>query len=188
MLPAILLALHSGCGSAPAIPESEARAMKAALMPADDLVAAHNRWRERFKVQKLEWSATAAQVAQSWADTLSTENCEMRHNPDPARRKGFGENIYRYWSTKAYDGYQRDSDTVVDRWGGEEQWYDSQSHECEAPEGAGCAHFTQLVWQYSTHVGCGRARCDKSEVRVCNYFPRGNMENVEPFAADGSGS
>lgn len=180
---ALSASLVIACGGSPEKPSKPVRPAISNEEPSGmkGIVEAHNFWRRKMDVGELAWSGTAAEVAQSWAEQLATEACEMRHNPDPARRKAFGENIYRYWSSRAYDGFRRDPRTVVDRWGAEGQWYDDETHTCDAPEGATCGHYTQLVWQYSTHVGCGRARCEKSEVWVCNYFPRGNYEGVDPY-------
>jgi len=44
-----------------------------------------------------------------------------------------------------------------------------------------CGHFTQVISTYSTHVGCGRARCETAEVWVCNYSPPGNYKGVPPY-------
>ena len=63
----------------------------------------------------------------------------------------------------------------------EGRWYDRDTHTCNAPPGSVCGHFTQVVSTYSTHVGCGRARCKTAEVWVCNYAPPGNYKGVRPY-------
>ena len=35
--------------------------------------------------------------------------------------------------------------------------------------GAVVAHFTQLMWECSSFVGCAKASCSDAEVIVCNY-------------------
>lgn len=147
----------------------------------NEMLIAHNRWRKTVPVPPLQWSRAAANQALAWASQLAAESCQMRHNPDPARKKRFGENIYAYWNSSPYDGWRRSADEVVTKWGEETQWYDDDTHECNAPRGKTCGHYTQLVWQYSRHVGCARARCDAAEVWVCNYEPRGNYLGVKPY-------
>jgi pathogenesis-related protein 1 len=145
------------------------------------LVAAHNYWRREVGVGDLQWSADAARVAQKWADDLKAENCPMRHNLAPERKKYFGENVYRYWRTSPYPPFYRNSKYVTDAWGAESLWFDGSANSCHAPEGGTCGHYTQVVWAYSKLVGCGHAHCGASEVWVCEYFPRGNYIGVRPF-------
>ncbi len=142
----------------------------------------HNRWRRVVGAPDLVWSAQAAQQAQRWADQLAREQCEMRHNPDPARRQHYGENIYRYWRSAPYAPWKRKAPYVVDAWAAEAQWYDLATGRCDAPEQASCGHYTQLIWATSQAVGCGRAHCGSSEVWVCNYAPRGNYVGLHPLA------
>lgn len=145
------------------------------------MIGAHNVWRREVGAPDLVWSAEAARWAQAWADELSKAECQVRHNPDPARREAYGENIYFYWSSRPYEGYRRDPATVVRSWADEQQWYDEENNQCNAPAGKTCRHYTQVVWSRSTAVGCGRARCDAAEVWVCNYSPRGNVIPVRPY-------
>lgn len=145
------------------------------------MVEAHNRWRLQVGTPPLGWSKAAAVVAQAWADELAQQGCQIRHSPGDERRTAWGENIYSYWRGGAYAGYRKSPEFVVDRWAGEGQWYDPKTHGCSAPPGAVCGHFTQVVSTYSTHVGCGRARCRSAEVWVCNYSPPGNYRGVNPY-------
>ncbi|CAM1298010.1 Uncharacterised protein r2_g736 [Pycnogonum litorale] len=39
-------------------------------------------------------------------------------------------------------------------------------------------HFTQIIWQKTTDIGCGIAACDGGSIIItCNYGPRGNFGN-----------
>lgn len=158
-----------------------------ALMPNGEpvefagMLEAHNRWRTQVGTPPLGWSQAAAAVAQQWADELAQRGCEIRHSPGDERRTLWGENIYSYWRGGAYEGYRKTPEFVVDRWAAEGQWYDPATHGCSAPPGKVCGHFTQVVSTYSTHVGCGRARCESAEVWVCNYAPPGNYRGVNPY-------
>ena len=186
---ALLLGLLAACAgggdSRPAQQRQAAPRGAAAAAPlpqptADALLEAHNRWRKTIPVPPLRWSSEAADQALIWAATLD-EGCRMRHNPDPVRKKRFGENLYAYWASSPYQGYRATPEQVVRRWAEESKWYDATTHRCHAPKGKTCGHYTQLVWTYSKSVGCARAHCNTSEVWVCNYTPRGNMIGVAPY-------
>lgn len=145
------------------------------------MVEAHNRWRRQVHTPDLSWSNAAAQVAQAWADELARRDCQVSHSPGDERRLIWGENVYSYWRGGRYEGWRKTPEFVVDRWASEGQWYDPETHECNAPSGSVCGHFTQVVSTYSTHVGCARARCPSAEVWVCNYAPPGNYKDVPPY-------
>lgn len=146
------------------------------------LLAAHNRWRAEVGTPPLHWSDAAAQRAQAWAEILAGErDCAIAHNPGPGSAGLWGENVYGYRRGGDYPGWRRWPSQVVDFWAGERQWYDAASHRCQAPAGETCGHYTQVVSTYSSHVGCGRARCRAAEVWVCNYAPPGNYDDAAPF-------
>ncbi|MGB0956587.1 MAG: CAP domain-containing protein [Panacagrimonas sp.] len=146
------------------------------------MLAAHNHWRAQVGVAPLNWSPAAAEQAQDWADQLAqVDGCELSHNPDPDRQQRFGENIYRAGDIFSYKAYQATPEQVVAHWADERQWYDPQTGSCSAPDGETCGHYTQLVWSHSFSVGCGRARCQKLEVWVCNYAPGGNWDDRKAY-------
>lgn len=142
------------------------------------LLEAHNTWRSREGIPPLQWSPTAQRQAEGWARQLAAEGCQLRFNPDPARRQNWGENLYRSFSSQPYEGYRRLPDEVVERWGGEGVHYDAASGRCSARS---CGQFTQLMWETTRVVGCARARCPTAEVWVCNYTPRGNVEGLKAW-------
>lgn len=145
------------------------------------MLEAHNRWRRQVKVPDLDWSNAAAQVAQAWADELARRDCQIAHSPGDERRQVWGENVFSYWRGGAYEGWRKTPEYVVDAWTSEGRWYERATNTCRAPKGSVCGHFTQVVSAYTTHVGCGRARCESAEVWVCNYAPPGNYKGVPPY-------
>jgi hypothetical protein len=145
------------------------------------IVAAHNTWRKIVNVPPLGWSESAAQMAQTWANQLAAEGCAARYNPDPMRKERYGENVMKAFGGEPYKGWKRTPQEVVDRWGEEGRFYDLATNTCNAPAGRICGHYTQLTWATTEAVGCGHARCDKAEVWVCDYTPRGNLVGHRPY-------
>jgi len=161
-----------------------------ALDPAA-MVSAHNKWRAEVGVPNIEWSAALAQTAQAWANDLKSRGCGLEHSPKPPRTSG--ENCY--WAGAEMKATGKDDQgewiwvnsvqniseaDVVDSWGSEKQWYDYASNSCDS--GKDCGHYTQVVWNTSTEVGCGMAVCeDSSQVWVCNYNPPGNYTGQKPY-------
>lgn len=167
----------------PPADDKKAAAPRPNVEPADfaGLLEAHNHWRKQVGTPALVWSNAAADVAQAWADELARRGCQISHSPGDERRLTWGENVFSYWREGAYEGYRKTPENVVDRWASEGQWYDNKKQACKAPQGSVCGHFTQVISTYSSHVGCGRARCRTAEVWVCNYSPPGNYKGVPPY-------
>ncbi len=134
----------------------------------DQMLAAHNQWRQQVGVPPLTWSPELAAYAQAWANRLLREN-QFEHRSDSP----YGENLA--WSS----GQQLSPANVVEMWGREQQDYDYASNQCRP--GQVCGHYTQVVWRDTQQVGCGVARGDNREVWVCNYDPPGNYVGRKPY-------
>lgn len=165
----------------------------------DGMVEAHNAVRQRITpdLPSLSWSERTAEQAQAWADALARDGCEMRHNPD---LQEYGQNLY--WAgparevaitrlTRTGEAVDRDvkisvqeiaAEDVVASWASEKQWYDADTNECQAPKGASCGHYTQIVWADTTAVGCGMSVCEsQGQIWVCDYYPAGNIAGQRPY-------
>lgn len=66
----------------------------------------------------------------------------------------------------------------IDGWGNEESDYNYKKRKFSEKAG----HFTQLVWQNTTSVGCGAVNCTSNDdsgaggwYLVCEYNPAGNV-------------
>jgi hypothetical protein len=145
------------------------------------MLQAHNAWRKLVNAPPLTWSEEAASMAQLWADQLAHDGCEPHYNPDPGRKARYGENVYRHFSGEPYLGYKRTPQQVVDKWGEEGRFYDLATNTCTPPAGRNCGSYLQLTWDTTEVVGCGHARCVKSEIWVCDYVPQGVKANVRPY-------
>lgn len=147
------------------------------------IVSAHNKWRAQVGVGELSYSPELEVSAQAWADHLKQSNqCKMRHSVPEGR---YGENLYwasaLVWSDGRRELQQVPSEKPVDSWGSEKADYNYKKNSCKP--GKMCGHYTQLVWQTSTRVGCAVAVCEDSreQVWVCQYQPAGNWVGSKPY-------
>lgn len=130
------------------------------------IVDTHNEYRKAVGVADIEWSEELADSAQKWADQLGI-NCDFEHSDSD-----FGENIWI-----GTTGFFTPVD-VVNSWGEEIENYNEGENSCEGGE---CLHYTQIVWENSTEVGCGMVTCDGFDIWVCQYNPAGNIIGQRPF-------
>lgn len=148
------------------------------------MVQEHNALRAEIGAPKLRWSKVLARQAAAWATTLKKSGCAMRHS-----RGRLGENLYwasaRTTTTKNKTRRAPQAITekdVVAAWASEKAWYSRASNTCDAPPGKSCGHYTQIVWETTREVGCGKAVCnDNSQIWVCNYAPAGNVAGQRPY-------
>ncbi|KAL6850622.1 hypothetical protein ACO1O0_007746 [Amphichorda felina] len=118
-----------------------------------------NTFRAQHNASDLTWNGTLADFAASYLDGDDLPDCEVKHSGGP-----YGENLAK--------GYPNVT-ASVDAWGDEREEYDWGDAEFSKDTG----HFTQLVWQNTTDVGCGRRLCgEQGWYLVCEYWPRGNVE------------
>ena len=150
-----------------------------------DYIVAHNAKRTPAGLPAVVYSSTVEAFAQSWANTLQSQGCNMQHSTDDQRSdithgagSGVGENLY--WSM----GLSPTWTSMVDHWWSEidSYIYGPSGNNCSQP-GRAVGHFTQLAWQCSVYVGCARASCGSQAIAVCNYGMAGNLFNVMPFSS-----
>lgn len=160
---------------------------------AADSLAAHNAVRSRVGVGALGWSDHLAALAAKRVDKLANEGCYIRHSPtyDRWEEAGFryiGENLYKVINMKP-TGVD-----IVDAWYAEIEDYTygpvgsyCVKGQCARRSSPPCVlgHFTQVMWEETTHVGCARAQCpheaQETFVAVCWYGPGGNIVGQVPF-------
>ena len=151
----------------------------------------HNALRASVGSPNLRWSEPLARQASGWANTLKKEGCGMKHS----HAAKAGENLY--WASPLKTGTRSKGKSawkwsvtiqpitgkdVVASWATEKQWYSQATNTCDAPPGKTCGHYTQLVWETTREIGCGKAICDdSSQIWVCNYAPAGNVAGQRPY-------
>ncbi len=146
------------------------------------VVAEHNRIRsEAGVIVAIAWDNGLAGYAQEWANELARTE-ELRHR---AYRADYpvGENIAMSWGGRAFSGTD-----AVRMWEEEESLYHG-----EAIDGTNYlifGHYTQIIWDRTDWVGCGRAVSGSGKVYVvCNYYRAGNVIGERPITifTDGGG-
>jgi pathogenesis-related protein 1 len=131
------------------------------------LLATHNEWRDDVGVTGLEWSDQLASSALEWAKVLE-QDCGFYHS-----KSNFGENLWK--GTKGAFS----TASVVNSWGSEKADYNYAKNKCKV--GKVCGHYTQLVWENTTKVGCAQMTCDGMTTWVCQYDPPGNWVGEKPY-------
>ena len=120
----------------------------------DAVLNSSNTFRHQHDAVALVWNDTLAKFAGKAA-----EPCKFAHTGGP-----YGENLA--------EGYENVT-AAIDFWGYERDLYNFNKGDFDAKWG----HFTQLVWQNTTDVGCGAKNCGKEYgwLMFCDYSPRGNI-------------
>lgn len=161
ILPACLaaLAILPASASASADPGFEQR-----------LLDLHNRERAQYGVPEVRWDAELASDAQRWADRLIAEDgfrhAPARINPDN------GENI---WLTQAGSNGLRVLRLSL---GEEEGFFEGGTFPNISQTGnwQDVGHFSQVIWEDTSAIGCGRSTGTQNKIIVCRYYPQGNVD------------
>jgi len=127
----------------------------------------------------LTWDSSLADAAQGWANTIGPVG-RLCHIGSGA--SGQGENLAAYTSGSVTTGVQG--------WYDEKPLYESNPEpiNSSAPDGTNYhvwGHYTQMVWQNTQRIGCGKAPYARSPgswtVLVCRYSPPGNVNGQFPY-------
>ncbi|XP_045805786.1 pathogenesis-related protein 1-like [Trifolium pratense] len=133
-----------------------------------DYVNSHNEARSKiftFKIPHVVWDKKIATFAQNYAN--QRKDCKLI--PSGSH---YGENL-------AVSAGNMSGKDAVKLWVDEEPHYNHYLNECDGGE---CLHYTQVIWQDSRRIGCGKVRCDNGGTFItCNYDPRGNIPGQTPF-------
>ncbi|URD87875.1 60S ribosomal protein L37a, partial [Musa troglodytarum] len=136
---------------------------------AHEFLSSHNQVRATIGEPPFVWDEALAEYARRWSD-LRRSDCAMEHSQGP-----YGENLF--WGS----GQDWKATDAVESWAAERENYNSSDNSC-APEKM-CGHFTQIVWNSTSRVGCARVECiaGAGVIIVCDYDPPGNWVGERPF-------
>jgi hypothetical protein len=161
----------------------------------------HNQERNAVRVPAVTWSDSLARDAQSWADRVVSLNLRwdlcggpqdpqgMQCPPHVPRDQANGQGENLAW------GYNYPLTSLAQGWANEKGNYAPGTpiaSNLGYPNVYG--HYTQMVWQSTTQIGCGAAKqtigANTWDLLVCRYSPGGNWigqlpYNPQPAAAMG---
>ena len=166
MLASAVLALSAGA----AMPVQSASYAFGSSSVASRLLAAHNRERAQVGVAPLRWDPSLAASAASYGPTLARLG-GLRHSTR-AVRLGQLENLWM-GTRGAYSPEQ-----MVGYWIAEKRHYRDGAfpHVSRTGDWSDVAHYTQVVWSGTTHVGCAIYPSVHWDYLICRYSPPGNVE------------
>ncbi len=132
-------------------------------------VTRHNEIRaEVYSDHALVWSDTVAASAQEHADYLATIGT-LEHSST-----SYGENLY----ASSLDATYLDA---INSWYEEKSEFNFDTKTCYG-EWYDCGHYTQLIWQDTTEVGCAKSSSASwHTIVVCQYNPPGNYIGETPY-------
>lgn len=138
------------------------------------VTAHHNQWRALVGVAPVRWDPRLAASAQAWAD-----KCTFAHSTDRSNVAGYpyvGENVAWASPASAYP----DPLQLVEGWANERAQY-VHGALISTDTLASSGHYTQMVWQGTTAIGCGFQTCGNASYLVCHYGPGGNYVSQLPY-------
>ena len=145
---------------------------------AERLLAAHNRERAAVGAPPLQWDQSLADHAVSYGPALASMG-RLVHSPRETRSGG-RENLAMAWhATKS-------PEHLVHMWSRERELIEPGSYLFPANSRTGrwedIAHYTQMVWPTTTHVGCAIFSVDWDYL-ICRYSPPGNRDGKPIFVS-----
>lgn len=145
---------------------------------AQRLLEAHNRERAAVGAAPLQWDAALAAHAASYGPVLASLGA-LVHSPREGR-PGERENLAKAWHGTM------SPEMMVNMWSRERQLMMPGSYLFPASSRTGrwedIAHYTQMVWPTTTHVGCAIYSADWDYL-ICRYSPPGNKDGKPIFTS-----
>jgi hypothetical protein len=126
----------------------------------------------------LTWSDALAAQAQKCADS-NAANLSSGGNFGHCFTPGYGQNIAQSPSTKGLNLTQ-----MVDLWGSEKRYFVNGKFPSVSSTGSpkDVGHYTQIIWQETKQVGCGKASASGRDILVCDYSPEGNAADTVVYS------
>jgi hypothetical protein len=137
---------------------------------AERMLAIHNRERAAVGTPPLQWDPTLAASAASYGPTLAALG-RLQHSPRDTR-PGQRENLAMA-STGHFDDH-----FLANLWVDEKRHFVPGLFPNVSRNGdwESVAHYTQMVWKGTTHVGCALYRGGGNDFLICRYSPPGNKD------------
>jgi hypothetical protein len=153
---------------APAVPASMSNNGSDDL--ARRILAAHNRERAAVGAPPLHWDPQLAASAASYGPRLASIG-RLVHSPRETR-PGQRENLAKGWSDATSPEH------LVGLWSEEKKLFYPGSFPNVTRTGnwADVAHYTQMIWKGTTHVGCATYDAAGWTYLICRYTPPGNID------------
>ena len=134
------------------------------------LLAAHNYERAAVGAPPLRWDPRLAASAASYGPELARVG-RLVHSPREAR-PGQRENLAMDLSFRATP------EDLVGLWAAEKRLFTPGLFPAVSRTGywKDVAHYTQMIWKGTTHVGCAIHRSNGWDYLICRYSPPGNAD------------
>ena len=73
---------------------------------------------------------------------------------------------------------------MVDAWGNEKRNFLNGEYPSVSATGSPgeVSHYTQIIWQNTSEVGCGVASAGGYNILVCDYSPQGNIDGTVVYS------
>ncbi|RTG81322.1 uncharacterized protein DC041_0000409 [Schistosoma bovis] len=138
----------------------------------NELLALHNKARQSVQygqlvgqpiavsIKPLKWNVELEAKAQ-----ILSDQCRVGHDTNDDRKIPAFQYVGQNWAGA------KDINTGFQLWLDEYKNYDFYTRTCRMGQ---CGHYTQLVWEDTTDVGCGVTNCPNFPYGlsiVCNYGP-----------------
>ncbi|KAH8873652.1 Venom allergen 5 [Schistosoma japonicum] len=94
-----------------------------------------------------------------------SDQCRFGHDTNNDRKTSQFPYVGQNWAGS------QDIETGFQLWLDEYKYYDFNTGTCHLAQ---CAHYTQIVWENTTDIGCGVSNCPNIPYKlsiVCNYGP-----------------
>ena len=140
------------------------------------LLAAQNRQRLLVRHAPLVWDPYLAASAASYGPTLASLH-QLVHSPRETR-PGQRENLAMAWHGTMTP------EQLIGMWSSEKRMLQPGIFPAVSATGRweDVAHYTQMVWPTTTHVGCAIFTADWDYL-ICRYSPPGNIDGKPVFAS-----
>jgi hypothetical protein len=142
------------------------------------ILAAHNVERAKVGAPALQWDWTLAAHAASYGPVLARMHA-LVHSPREGR-PGERENLAMAWHKSMTP------EQLVGMWSDEKRLIAPGSSVFPAMSRTGrwedIAHYTQMVWPTTTHVGCAIFSAEWDYL-ICRYSPPGNIDGKPLFVS-----